>query len=131
MTFTFDSSLGDEVSLVRFHTGDTNESGAYLTDETIEALLVLEGSVGGAVIACIKYIISQLSTPNFRKSWLSVDLDGARNEYKNKLKEKAQEFGVNDGSGIATSSTISLPYRADSYQYTTSRDTDDVYNGRP
>jgi hypothetical protein len=119
MTFTFDTSLGNNISLVRFHIGDTNQNGAYLTDETIGALLALEGSVGGAVIACIKYIITQLSVPDFRKDWLTVTVSEARKSYEARLKEKAQEFSISVG-GITAKSTISLPYRADSYQHTTS-----------
>jgi hypothetical protein len=136
MTFTFDTSLGNNISLVRYHIGDTNEDGAYLSDETIDALITIEGSVGGAVISCIKYIITQLSVPEFREDRLSISVGEAIKSYQEKLKEKSQEFGIKT-NGITTSSTISLPYRADSYQYTTSTrvptesDETGVYDGRP
>lgn len=136
MTFTFDNTLTTDLAKVRFHVGDTDTNGAYLADETITALLTSEGSVGGAVIACIKYIITQLSTPNFRQDWLQVDYKTAREGFEKLLKDKAQEFGVNL-SGVSASTSIKLPYRRDSYQYTTSSRTDttsdntDSYDGSP
>jgi hypothetical protein len=137
MTFTFATNLSTDLALVRFHVGDTNSDGAYLADETITALLTIEGSVGGAVIACIKYIITQLSQPNFRLDWLTVSREEARKGFENLLKIKAQELRVSLSSVTATA-TISLPYRADSYQYTSgtrvaTEDTDEtaVYDGSP
>ena len=122
MTFTFDASLGDDVSLVRFHIGDNNVDGYYLEDETIQ-YFVTAGSVGSAVIACIKYIISQLSKPDFRLDWMAVsDMKSARAGYEDLLNKKVAEFGL---PLYTASSTISLPYRADSKQ-----DSDDgVYDG--
>jgi hypothetical protein len=136
-TFTFDNTLSDDLALVRFHIGDTDSAGYYLADETITALLTIEGSVGAAVIACIKYIITQLSAPNFRYDFLSVSNEQARQGFENLLKTKAMEFGVSP-SGVTASSTISLPYRADSYQHSTGERVDDtdedetsVYDGTP
>jgi len=117
MTFTFDASLATDLAKTRFHIGDTNEAGAYLQDETINALVTSEGSVGGAVIACLKYIITQLSSPDFKQDWLSVSNKEARQGFENLLKVKAQELGISL-SGVTASATISLPYRADSDQYT-------------
>jgi len=137
MTFTFATNLSTDLAKVRFHIGDTNSDGAYLADETISALLTSEGSVGGAAIACIKYIITQLSSPNYRLDWLSVDNKTAREGFEKLLKDKAQEFGINL-SGVTASSTISLPYRRDSYQYSSAGrvdKTDDTntgsYDGSP
>lgn len=115
MTYSFDASLGDNTSLVRFHIGDNNPDGYYLEDETIDALVTSEGSVGGAVLACIKYIITQLSVPNFKLDWMSVSNEQARQGYEKLLKDKAQEFGIKL-SGVTATSTISLPYREDSLQ---------------
>jgi hypothetical protein len=125
MTFTFSADLSTDLALVRFHIGDTDADGYYLTDETITALLTSEGSVGGAVIACIKYIITQLSKPNFKLDWMSVsDMQEARKGYERLLITKAQEFGIKPTS-ITISTTISTPYRADSGQ-----DSDeDTYDG--
>lgn len=126
MTYSHDQTLSSDLALVRFHIGDTSEDGAYLSDETITALLTLEGTVGKTVIACIKYIITQLSSPDFKMDWLSVSNKQAIEGYKYLLKTKAQELGVNVG-GATASSSISLPYRADSYQ-----DSDDsTYDGTP
>ena len=136
MTFTFATDLSTDLALVRFHIGDTNSDGAYLADETINALVTSEGSVGGAVIACIKYIITQLSSPNYHLDWLTVSNHEARQGFEKLLKDKAQEFGINL-SGVTATSMIKLPYRRDSYQYTTSSRTDttsdntDSYDGSP
>ncbi len=133
MTFTFATNLSTDLALVRFHIGDTSEDGAYLADETITALLTSEGSVGGAVVASIRYILTQLSVPNFRKDWLSVDYEKARDGYEMLLKEKAREFGVALGGSFA--SAVKPMYRADSGQYTSSEreettsDNTGVYDG--
>jgi hypothetical protein len=122
MTYSFDASLGDDVSLVRFHIGDNSVDGYYLEDETIQ-YFVDAGSVGSAVIACIKYIISQLSKPDFRLDWMSVsNMEAARRGFEKLLNEKVTEFGL---PLYTASATISQPYRADSKQ-----DSDDaVYDG--
>ena len=125
MTFTYNAALGSDLSLVRFHIGDTNEDGAFLADETINYLITTY-SVGEAVVRCIQYIITQLSQPDFKLDWLSVSNKEARAGYEKLLKEKAQEFGIRL-SKLTPTSTISQPYRADSYQ-----DSDDaVYDGAP
>ena len=122
MTYSFDINLANDEDLVRFHIGDTNTNGAYLADETITALLTSEGSVGGAVIASIKFIITQLSSPNFKLDWMSVTNQEARMGFENMLKLKAQEFGIS-ASGLLATASISLPSRADSNQ------SDNVYDG--
>lgn len=135
MTFTFDTSLTDDGDLVRFHIGDTIEKGAYLADETITALLASEGTVGATVVACIRFIITQLSTPDFKKDWLSVSHAEARQGFEKLLKDKAREFSIS--LGATATSTIANPRRADSDQYTTvdrdypERDNTSVYDGTP
>jgi len=134
-TFTFDNTLSDNLAKVRFHIGDTNSEGNYLWDETINALITSEGSVGGAVIACLKFIITQLSSPNYKLDWLTVTNDTAREGFEKLLKLKSQEFGVSLG-GTATT-TIKQPYRDDSGQYssttreTTTDNETSIYDGRP
>ncbi len=115
-TFTYDNTLATDLALVRFHIGDTNTNGNYLFDETINALVTSEGSVGGASIAAIKYIITQLSSPDFKQDWMSVSNEKARMGFEKLLKLKAQEFGIS--LGVTATATISLPYRADSDQKT-------------
>lgn len=115
MTFTFATDLSTSLAKVRFHIGDTNTNGAYLADETINALVTSEGSVGGAVIACIKYIITQLSSPDFRLDWMSVSNAEARKGFENLLKQKAQEFGIST-TGVTAGSETSFAHRADSYE---------------
>jgi len=115
MSYSFDASLDDDVSLVRFHVGDNSVDGHYLDDETIQ-YFVTAGTVGDAVLACIKYIITQLSKPDFKADWMSVsNMAAARKGYEDLLIKKAAEFGLSP-TGITMNSTISLPYRADSAQ---------------
>ena len=136
MTFSFDTTLSTDLAKVRFHIGDTNENGHYMEDQTITALLTSEGSVGGAVIASLRYIITQLSQPNFSLDWMSVSNQEARKGFQEILKQKAAEFGIS-ASGVTASSTISPTYRGDSYQYTSStRETTEsdetgIYDGTP
>ena len=122
MTFTYKENLPDDLAKVRFHIGDTSNEGHYLVDETINALIVSEGSVGATVVACLKYIITQLSSPDFKLDWMSVSNEKARAGFENLLIIKAQEFGVSL-SGLTTKAVIGLPRRADSLQ------TDNDYDG--
>ena len=125
MTFSFDISLSTNLALVRFHIGDTNYEGYYIEDETINYFLNTY-DVPTAVIRCIQFIITQLSQPNFKLDWLTVSNEMARDGYEKLLKSKALELGVSL-SGVTATSTISLPYRADSYQDST----DSVHDGTP
>ena len=133
-TFTFDNTLSTDLALVRFHIGDTSSDGNYLWDETITALLASEGTVGGAVIASIKYILTQLSVPDFKQDWNSVQFAEAKKGFNDLLLKKRQEFGL---TGATATCTIALPYRADSDQYTssgrsdTTSDNTSVYDGTP
>jgi len=119
MTYTFDSTLADSISLVRFHIGDNHDTGHYIEDETITYLVTTHGA-DVAVIRAIEYIITQLSQPDFKQDWLSVSLKDAREGYEKLKKEKEQELGLSSGA-IATSS-VSLPSRADSYMTTSDQD---------
>ena len=123
MTFSYDPALGTDTDLVRFHIGDTNEDGHFLEDETIE-YWVNATSMEEAVIACLRYIITQLSTPDFKQDWLSVSNKEARKGYEEILVNKAQELGV-EATGITFASSVSNPTRADSYQDST------TYDGAP
>lgn len=116
MAFSFDPSLSDYVSIIRFHIGDTKVEGYFIEDETIEYLYNQNQSVGEAVIASIKFILSRLSQPDYRTDWLSISgMDRAREGFRQLLKDKSAEFGVSI-NGSSFGSSISYPYRADSLQ---------------
>jgi hypothetical protein len=113
MTYSFDPTLSDDVSLVRFHIGDNSEDGYFVDDETIQ-YWVDAGTVSSAVIACIRYILSQLSRPNFSLDWMSVSgMQEARKGYEALLLQKSAELGQ---VIITATATISHPYRLDSLQ---------------
>ena len=115
MAFTYDAALGTDLSLVRFHIGDTNEEGYFLEDATITYWLTQKGSVGGAAIACLRYMITQANQPNFKLDWLSVTNTDYVKMLQTLLKQKAQEFGLS-ATGASMTSTVSNPTRADSDQ---------------
>lgn len=125
MTYTYDPAAlaSDDVSLVRFHIGDNHDEGHYLENEEIQ-YWITASSVEEAVIACIRYIITQLSSPNFKKDWLSVTNHEARVGFEKILDAKQEEFGLS--SGLIATSSISLPRRADSYS-----SSDDTVDGAP
>lgn len=127
MTYSYNNALSNDVSLVRFHIGDNHTEGHYLEDEEIQ-YFITAGSVGSAVIACIKYIITQLSTPNFRKDWLTVSNEQARAGYETLLKQKQQEFGI---SSATATSTISHAHRADSYEHLAEVNSEGLYYDAP
>ena len=113
MTFSFDAALTEPADLVRFHIGDTNDDGHFLEDETISALITSYGA-DEAVIQAIKFIISQLSKPNFKLDWLSVTgMEEARKGYQELLEAKKAELGVQD---VTLGVTIEQAYRTDSSQ---------------
>lgn len=117
MSFSYDFALTEDKDKVRFHIGDTDTKGHYLPDETIAALVTSEGSVGGAVVQCIKYILTQLSSPDFEQDWMEVSNKNARQGFRDLLRIKQQEFGISTGATASTS--ISNTFRKDSDQQTT------------
>lgn len=94
MTATFNPTLSDTVSKVRFHIGDTDVSAPALQDETITALVALNLTIERAVIAALLYLISQVSRPDFRADWLQVQHGNALEGYRRLLAEKRAEFGI-------------------------------------
>ena len=112
MTYSYDPNLADDVSLVRFHIGDTDDAGHYLENETIQ-YHITAGSTSTAIINCIRYIITKLSSPDFKQDWLSVSNAEARKGYESLLATKKQELGIY----MATPYTIiTHAHRADSYE---------------
>lgn len=111
MTFTYAPAAPDDITRVRFHTGQTLEAESFLTDEDISFQISEAGSWQKAVITCLQYIITKLSQPNFKADWLSVDNASARAGYENMLAEKRREFGIPAVTGRAQA-----VYRGDSLQ---------------
>lgn len=109
MTFTYDPANPDDVTRVRFALGDTVESTAIFTDEEITFVLSEAGSVGAAVVMCIRTIIAKLSEPDFQADWLRVSASEARKSWERMLSEKKREYGI---STVIASATFT--YRADS-----------------
>ena len=121
MTFTYTEDLTVDRDFVRFHTGDTDSASSFLSDGVITSLLT-QYSKQDAVLAGLRYIITKLSTPNFKADWLQVDTATARAGYDGILAEKKNEFGI---GGLTV--TVTNTYRADSAQTEES----DYTDGRP
>lgn len=111
MSFSYTPQAVNDITRVRFHTGDTLEAEAYLSDEEIQMMIDEEGGWKPAVIAALKFIIAKLSQPNFDADWLKVDLESARRGYQALLKQKAAELGV-----TLISARSQPTYRSDSLQ---------------
>lgn len=114
MTFTYTEDLTVARDYVRFHTGDTVEDQAFLSDEIITSMIAVEGSNDAAVIAGLRYIVTRLSQPGFSADWLSVDNKSAAESYRMMLREKQREFGLSQ-----MTSSSKTAYRGDSAQTTT------------
>lgn len=95
MTFTYQpSATPDDVTRVRYHIGDTDESAAAFSDEEITMAIAEEGEWKPAVVSLIRSLIGKLSTPDFQADWLRVSTKSAREGYASLLKEKQRELGV-------------------------------------
>lgn len=112
MTFTYTPGTPNDITRVRFSIGDTVEDTAILSDEEITFAVTEQGSWQGAVIACIRFIITKLSEPDFQADWLRVSASEARKSWERMLAEKKDEFGL----GRSVSSSAVATYRVDSNQ---------------
>jgi hypothetical protein len=113
MTFTFVPDLTIDRDFVRFETGDTTEGQNFLSDELITSLLATTDTKYLAVLKGLKFIITQLSRPDFKADWLDVKNGEARKGYEKMLSDKADEYGISLRRTI-TASVVNT-YRSDSY----------------
>ena len=112
MTFTFVPDLTINRDFVRFETGDTVSDQSFLSDELIASLLATKDTKYLAVLSAIKYIITQLSKPDFKADWLDVKNSEARKGYEKMLSDKADEYGISLRRAL-TASVVNT-YRSDS-----------------
>jgi hypothetical protein len=108
MTFTFDDDLTDPVDYVRFETGDTVSTG-FMSDELITSMIATTGSNNAAVIKGLRYIITQLSRPDFKADWLQVSNAEAKKGYQDMLRDKQAEYGI-----ATLTASVTRAWRADS-----------------
>lgn len=111
MTFTYSGDLTNARDFVRFHIGDTSADAAWLPDEVISSLILVEGTKEAAVIASLDYIITQLSKPDFKADWLSVSYADARKGYESLRSLKRVAFGLVVGRVLRVGAVNT--YRAD------------------
>jgi len=95
MTFTYNLASPNDITRVRFHTGDTIEEAAMFSDEAIQFAIDESTTWQRAVIACIRHAIARLaSEPDMQADWLKIDWRRSADNWKLLLSEKAQEFGL-------------------------------------
>lgn len=112
MTFTYDLTAQSDLTDIRMHLGDTVEDAAMFSDEEINYVLAIQGTVNLTVIALLKQIIAKLSAqPDLKADWLTVSLGRSVQGFQKLLALKQAEFGIaaRTGSSVAT-------YRSDSLQ---------------
>lgn len=115
MTFSYDLVTPTDVTRVRRHISDTDETTAIFSDEEIQFNLDEEGTVNKAVIALIKQIIAKLSNePDMQADWLKIDWRRSSEAWFKMLSEKKREFGL----GAVIDSGGSHAYRPDTLQKT-------------
>lgn len=114
MAFTYSpSATPDDLTLTRYYVRDTVEASAMWTDDEIDMVLALKGSVEAASISLLQNRITELSNnPNMKADWLQVDWATALSALKTTLAELKQEFGL----GWQLSSGGQHVYRPDSLQ---------------
>jgi hypothetical protein len=113
MTFTYDEDLSQDRDFVRFYTGDTDSASSFLSDEVIASLLAEYATKQEATIAGVRYIIRQLSKPDFQADWLKVDYSSARKGYLAMLGDLMTEFDLETFEGRIGGETLRT-YRGDS-----------------
>lgn len=95
MTFSYDLVTPTDVTRVRRHISDTDETTAIFSDEEIQFNLDEEGTVNKAVIALIKQIIAKLSNePDMKADWLQIDWRRSSEAWFKMLSDKKREFGL-------------------------------------
>lgn len=98
MTFHFDPTLSDTVSVIRMHIGDTDPYKVAIQDEMIDALYALNGSdpnqLGVTVIQCLKYLQALVARPDFKADWLTITNKDAYARYGQQIRVKQAELGV-------------------------------------
>lgn len=86
MSFTYDPSLGDNISKARFLIQDTNELAPYFQDETISALLATNGD---SPLKVAKALAQALWTQYLQRADVA-EVDDVRLDYK----DKANQFKI-------------------------------------
>jgi hypothetical protein len=115
MAWTYNTAVPDDIARVRFHIGDTTESGALFTDDAEITFIISEaGDYKKAVIWCIQNVLARINAdPDFSADWLKVDQESARTHWEWLLAEKRATLGVTAQSNIISSSNVHV-YRGDS-----------------
>ena len=128
MTFTY--SLSTDIGKIRLHINDTDSTAVKLTDEEIQYAIDSKGSVGGAVVWCIQFLMAKVADPNFTADWLQVDNAAAYKSLASLLALKRQEFGIPVTGQVVLATSVHT-YRVDSQQdedadYSVTGDDDEI-----
>jgi hypothetical protein len=118
MSFTFAIPFND-ISRLRFRTGDTDPAAFAWSDELITAVMAEEdGSWKRAAVALVKARIAETSaSPDFTADWLMVDVKTQVKNDRDLLADLLADFGEEvSGSGPTMTSDAVFVYRVDSDQ---------------
>lgn len=95
MTFTYTPETPDDVTRVRYHIGDTDETAARLSDEEIQFAIDEAGGWKAAVIWSIDRIIALLADESGQSlDWLTIDRGDAIEAYEKLKKAKVAQLGI-------------------------------------
>lgn len=99
MTFTYTPSSPTNLTRVRYHIGDVEETTAIFSDEEINFVLAEEAAetsvVGAAVVSLINSVIARLNhEPDMQADWLKIDWRRSAENWLRLLSEKKQKFGL-------------------------------------
>ena len=95
MAFTYNLTTPNDVTRVRFHTGDTDTDSALWQDDEIEFVIDEEGTWQPAVIALIESALVRLAhEPDMTADWLKIDWRRSADNWKALLAEKRRRFGL-------------------------------------
>lgn len=103
----------DNITRVRYHIQDTDESCMIFSDAEISMVISEEGTYKKAVISLIKAIIQRLShEPDMTADWLTVSWRRSADSWHKLLGEKRRDFG----EGLSVVARVSHAYRDDTTQ---------------
>lgn len=114
MAFTYTpGTTPSDLTKIRYYIQDTDSAAAIYSDEEINMVLAMEGTVGKAVISLIRRIVAKISNePDMKADWLQIDYRRSADYWWKLLADAKVELGL----GWQVSSGGQHAYRPDSLQ---------------
>ena len=94
MTFTYTPGAVDDVTRVRFWTGDTDSASAMWSNEEITMVVSEEGDYQGAVIALLEAALVKIGRePDMTADWLRVNWQNSTKTLEARLLNLKRKWG--------------------------------------